>query len=257
MTTHKLKISFEKCIGCGQCEKDCVAHNIALINGKAALFSQDCILCGHCEAICPAEAITIDGYETKPIAKEEDVRLNPHDVLQVIRFRRTVRQFQDKDIPRDVLEQLLEAGRMTHTAKNAQDVSFVVLDKDITQVEKLAVCLFRKVKPFADLFSSLARRNTIDDHFFFLHAPKVIVIAAKERINGALAAQNMEFVAEANGLGVLFSGYFTTAANVSRKIRNALGIKKGKKVVATLVLGYPKVHYRRSAQREKADVRYL
>ena len=77
MTTHKLKISFEKCIGCGQCEKDCVAHNIALINGKAALFSQDCILCGHCEAICPAEAITIDGYETKPIAKEEERPAEP------------------------------------------------------------------------------------------------------------------------------------------------------------------------------------
>ena len=53
----------------------------------------------------------------------------------------------------------------------------------------------------------MAKRIQIDDHFFFFHAPKVIVIAAKEEINSCLAAQ-MEFVAEAHGLGVLFSGFY-------------------------------------------------
>jgi hypothetical protein len=67
----------------------------------------------------------------------------------------------------------------------------------------------------------------------------------------------MEFVAEANGLGVLFSGYFTIAANISLKIKKVLGISNGKKVVATLVLGYPKIKYQRSVQREKLDVKYL
>ena len=85
----------------------------------------------------------------------------------------------------------------------------------------------------------------------------MIVILSKEKLNGALAAQNMEFVAEANGLGVLFSGFFSMAANLSPKLKKALGVSKGKKVVTTLVLGYPKVKYRRSAQREKLDVRYL
>ena len=85
----------------------------------------------------------------------------------------------------------------------------------------------------------------------------VIVIAAKAPIDGALAAQNMEFVAEANGLGVLFSGFFTTAAGASRGIRKTLGIPRGKKAVTILVLGYPAVKYQRSAQREALDVRYL
>ena len=117
--------------------------------------------------------------------------------------------------------------------------------------------VFRAVKPFADMFSPMARRNKIDNHFFFFHAPAVIVILSKEKLNGALAAQNMEFVAEANGLGVLFSGFFSMAANLSPKLKKALGVSKGKKIVTTLVLGYPKVKYRRSAQREKLDVRYL
>lgn len=61
----------------------------------------------------------------------------------------------------------------------------------------------------------------------------------------------MEFVAEANGLGVLFSGFFTSSANISPKIKKALNVPKGKKVAATLVLGYPGVKFLRSAPREK------
>ena len=83
------------------------------------------------------------------------------------------------------------------------------------------------------------------------------MILAKDKTNGLLAAQNMEFAAEANGLGVLYSGYFTMAANASRKIKKALHIPKGKKAAATLVLGYPNVTYFRAPPREPLDVRYL
>ena len=114
-----------------------------------------------------------------------------------VRFRRSVRQFQKKEIPRAVTEQILEAGRLTHTAKNTQDVSFVVLDREKDRIEKMAVGVFKKVKPFADLTSSMARRNKITEHFFFFQAPIVIVILAENKTNGLLAAQNMEFVAVA------------------------------------------------------------
>ena len=145
---------------------------------------------------------------------------------------------------------------MTHTAKNMQDVSFIVLDREKNRIEQMAVSLFQKLKPWADLFSPMARNNKIDDNFFFFNAPVVIVILAKDKTNGILAAQNMEFVAEANGLGVLFSGFFTTAVNASCKIKRALNIPKGKRAAMTLVMGYPAVKFLRSAPREKLDVSY-
>ena len=97
--------------------------------GKQEFYLTAVSACGQCSAVCPREAITISGYDTKPVPREETVRLNPDDVLHVIRFRRTVRQFQKKGIPEQVRDQILEAGRLTHTAKNMQDVSFVVLDR--------------------------------------------------------------------------------------------------------------------------------
>lgn len=257
MKKHKIIIDRENCIGCSLCANDCVAHNITIEDQKANVITNDCIMCGHCVAICPKGAVSISGYKTEPVTKEQPVSLNPDDVINVIRFRRTIRQFQEKPIPQEVLTQILEAGVMTHNAKNMQDVSYIVLDQKKELIESYAVNLFRKIKPIAGIFSSMAKRNTIGNHFFFFEAPTVIVITAKDTLNGALAAQNMEFVAEANGLGVLFSGYFTKAANISPKIKKKLGITKGKKVITTLVLGYPKIKYHRSAQREKIDVTYL
>ena len=257
MAEHKITIDGEKCIGCGLCVKDCVARNIDIRDHKARVLSDDCIFCGHCAAVCPKEAVTISGYAEKPVAKEKEPRLDPEEVRNTIRFRRTVRQFQERAIPREVIGQILEAGGMTHTAKNLRDLSFFVLDREKDRLEKAAAGLFRKLKPLADCISPLARRTEIDDHFFFFNAPTVIVVAAKDAINGTLAAQNMEFMAEAYGLGVLYSGYFTIAANHSREIKKALGMPRGKKAVATLVLGYPAVKYQRSVPREKTDTKYL
>ena len=149
-------------------------------------------MCGQCTAVCPQKAISITGYDMEQVEKGEDIFLNPEDVLDVIRFRRTIRRFRQEEIPKDVIRQILEAGRLTHTAKNMQDVSFVVLDQEKNRVEQMAVRLFQKIKPFADLFSPMARNNTIDDQFFFFNAPIVIVILAKNKTNGILAAQNME-----------------------------------------------------------------
>lgn len=257
MSNHTVTIDTASCIGCGLCAGTCAAHNIEVKNGKAKTRLKDCVLCGQCTAVCPREAVTISGYDAKPITKKGTVRLDPDEVLDVIRFRRTVRQFQKKEIPQSMLEQILEAGSLTHTAKNMQDVSFVVLDKEKDTVEQMAVRIFKRLKPIADLFSPMARLNKIHKHFFFFQAPVVIVILAKEKTNGILAAQNMEFVAEAHGLGVLFSGFFTSSANLSRKIQKTLQVPKGKKVAATLVLGYPGVKFLRSAQREKPDVKYM
>ncbi len=138
-----------------------------------------------------------------------------------------------------------------------QDVSYVVLTTEKNRIEKMAVKVFRAIKPIANLFSLMARNNEINDDFFFFNAPAVIVILARDKTNGILAAQNMEFVAEANGLGVLYSGFFTMAANMSRKIKKTMGVSKGKKVAMTLVLGYPNIKFLRSTPHKELDVRYM
>lgn len=257
MTQKQVIIDIEKCIGCGMCGKVCAAHNLEIKNKKATTIIDSCILCGQCSAICPQKAILMVGCGDGQVEKTEAFRLNPNDVLNTIRFRRSIRNFKETEISRNIIEQILEAGRLTHTAKNVQDVSFIVLDKEKKRIEKMAVKVLGAVKPIADLFSPLARNHKISDSFFFFNAPIVIVILAKNKTNGILAAQNMEYVAEANGLGVLYSGFFTMAANASRKIKKEIGISNGKKVAMTLVLGYPNIEFLRSTPHKELNVRYM
>lgn len=257
MKKYQVKVNTDKCAGCGLCSRVCVSHNLIISQGKAKIIMDKCIMCGQCSAVCPQKAISINGYGSGQIEKTDEVRLNPLDLLNAIRFRRSIRNFKKTEIPKEVIEQILEAGRFTHTAKNMQDVSYVVLIEKRDAVEKMAVKLFQSVKPIANLFIPMARNLKITDHFFFFNAPAVIVILAKDKTNGILAAQNMEFVAEANGLGVLYSGFFTVAANISHKIRTAICVPKGKKVAMTLVLGYPIVKYLRSTPHKELEVRYM
>lgn len=256
MKKYEIVIDTTRCIGCRLCMKTCVAHNIDFKNNNPVIRLDDCLFCGQCISICPKKAITFN-EQTDAIEKKRNYQLNPNDVLNVIRFRRSHRHFQDKTIPKEIIQQILEAGRLTHTAENLQDVSFIVLDEKKEELENIAINMFRKIKPIADLFSPLARQNKIQSHFFFFNAPLVILILAKKKVNGLLAAQNMEFLAEAHGLGVLFSGYFTMAANYSSKIRRLIQLPHKKQVAMTLVLGYPELNYLRSPQRKKLDVKYM
>ena len=257
MKEHIISVDAAACIGCGQCKRDCPVHNIALENKKAVIRSQDCIKCGHCVAICPKAAVSMSGFAEPPVEIQEPMVLDPELLLRAIRARRSMRRFIDRPVPPAVITQIVEAGRFTPTGENAQNVSYIVLQKDRKSYEKLAVRAFRRMLPVARLFRSDARRIAIDDDFFFKKAPAVILVVCRDKVNGALAASNMELMAEACGLGVLYSGFFALAANTSRALRKALGLARGDQVVSALVLGYPGVTYRRTAQKETAAVRYL
>ena len=254
---HQVCIDTGRCIGCGECVRDCVANNLILRDGKAQLLRPRCIFCGHCEAICPRQAITLTGFGEEPVEFDRQTRLDPDTLLQAIRTRRTVRRFQAKPVPRRVTDQIIEAGRLAPTGSNRQSNSYIILDRKREELEALSVNLFRQAAGSDTPLGTYLRGIEIDDRFFFKGAPLVLLVLSDDPVNGALAAENMAFMAEAHGLGVLFSGFFTYLADQVPEVRAALGLEEGRRVVATLVMGYPAVHYQRTVRREPADVTVL
>ena len=174
-----------------------------------------------------------------------------------IKTRRTIRQFIDKPVPQEVIDMIFEAGRMAPTGTNSQGTSYVLLDEKKAECEAVAVAMFGKIIGVGKKLIPQLSSMKIDSNFFFKKAPLVIVVFGKDTVSASLAAENMAFMAEANGLGVLFSGFFTTCVNVSAKIRKLMGIKKKPKAVTTLVIGYPAVKYRKTPHRKPLNIKHV
>lgn len=250
---NKILVNIDKCIGCKKCVIDCPMSNIIIKDKKAIVLSNDCLICGHCQAICPKNAIEITGFD-EDIEEVDKYILNPEEYLRSIKTRRTIRDFRDDDIDDYIINQIIESGRYAPTARNAQDVSFIILKDKKDEFENIAVLFFRRLIKVAKVFSVSLRKINIDDNFFFKDAPIVILVVSKNKIDGSLASQNMATMAESYDLGVLFSGLFTIVANRSGKIKKELKLERKEKVINTLVIGYPKVKYLRTTNKKKAKV---
>lgn len=253
---HKVQIDLEKCVGCGNCVKDCPGKALGLENGKAKVVNPLCIACAHCVAICPVRAVAISGFpEEAEELNGNEGKLEADEIVAALKGRRSIRQYKPTPIPKEVLKQVIEAGRWTATARNTQGVSYIILQKNIGICEKMAVAGFRKMKNILQKLYKPLEKMEITDDFFFFGAPVAILVMSDNKIDAGLAAANMTLVAEANGLGTLYSGFFTIAVNKFSRLRKALKLSKKDKAAITIVLGYPDVKYHRTALRESARVK--
>lgn len=260
-----ITIDTEKCIGCGKCAGDCVSASITVNNGKA-IYSDGCIQCGHCVAICPVNAVAIPEYDMKDVDEYKDsFNLDKDQLLHSIKFRRSIRYFENKVIEKDKLENIIQAGRYTATAVNRQACHFTVVQDELDQLKKMIwdgmdkMLSTPEALPKEDLvliqrLYNMYHENQTD--YLFRNAPSVLYIAAENTIDAGLAAQNMELMAIAQGLGGLYNGYLTRITAQSKEICKWLGLENTPLVICML-LGYPDVHYMRTAPRKQANVRWL
>ncbi|MCH5315428.1 MAG: nitroreductase family protein [Eubacterium sp.] len=261
MSKHNIIVDNSLCIGCSLCDKDCPDSNFDIKNGKAHIRSNDCLMCGHCVAVCPKGAVSISGF-SDCVEEIPEINASGDDVYNLIRFRRSVRQFSEEKVPQDIIDKIVEVGRVSRTAANSQNVGIRVMTENIDRAEEIAVKFFRNGKKLGEPFKPSLKKKEIKKNFFFFGAPLVIVVLSKSGfpfadVNATLSASDMETVAQGYGLGVLHSGFFTICANLIPGLRKMLKIPRGKKAVTTLVIGYPRVKYYRSVNRENGDIDYV
>lgn len=257
-------IDKERCIGCGACERDCPAHALR-VREKTAEWMRDCIHCGHCVAVCPKKAVSIPDYEMEDVEeyRAEAFRMEPERFLRAVKFRRSIRRFQALPVGKETAQRLLQAGRYTATAKNMQDCTFIWVEERLDEFKSLVwrempgvIARLSEENPeAAAAFAAFLRRHTKDpanDSFFF-NAPTFLTIAARDVLDGGLAAANIEMMAVAMGAGALYSGYMMRVLKAAPALQEWLGIGE-KQIACCMLLGYPEVSYRRTAPRKRADI---
>ena len=142
-------------------------------------------------------------------------------IVDSILSRRSVRKYENKEIPQEIVNQILEAGRQAPSAVNNQPIRFVIV-KDGEIAKNFSDALFNR---------------------FIKDAPMVIVGCADVKslltgkwaiIDTTIALQSMVIAAWSLGVGSCWIGAFD-----EEKIKQMLKIPDKWKVVALVTFGYP------------------
>ena len=156
-------------------------------------------------------------------------------LLDLILNRRSIRDYQEKEIPENVLQKILEAGRQAPSAANRQPIHFVVVNDP--EIRK-------------NLCDKLINR-------FVKHAPAAVIGFADTKslltgkwalVDTTIAMQNMVIAALTFGIGSCWVG----ACN-EEELKALLKVPDKWKFVGLITLGYPseKPKARKKKQFEK------
>jgi nitroreductase len=152
-------------------------------------------------------------------------------LLDKVLSRRSVRQYEAKDIPDNVLKSILEAGRQAPSAMNLQPWHFIVVT-DPQLKQQLADGRYNKFIPDCPVtIVACANTKAVD------HRP-TMKVAYEQRalaiIDVSIALQNMVIAAWAQGVGSCWIGDFRES-----HVKSTFQIPDQWRVVALLTLGYP------------------
>ncbi len=151
------------------------------------------------------------------------------DVLEAIRTRRSVRQYQDKPVPNELIGRLLRAAMSAPSARNGQPWEFVIIDDRRILAEIPSVC------PNAPMAAS---------------APVAILVCGDLSREGSpgywvvdcsAAVENILLAAHGLGLGAVWTGVYPRQARMDG-LHRLLKLPEGVVPHSLVVLGYPAEH---------------
>ncbi|MEI8196030.1 MAG: nitroreductase family protein [Phycisphaerae bacterium] len=217
-----------------------------------------CIKCGHCVAVCGQSAIAVEGIA--PADCEDlhpELAVTPAQVSQYFKSRRSVRLYQNKEVPRTVLEQILHVARWAPTAKNCQVVEYLAIDSP-PQLRHLLELTIDFLRPNPGLARLVAAHDAGRD-LILRSAPLLLIAHAptasyNPTVDCTIALAHVDLLANTFGLGGCWAGLLMAAVNGHAPLRAALDLPAGHGAYGALMLGYPKLQFARIPPRRELRV---
>lgn len=291
-----ININRETCKVCGLCGEVCPNKIMKKDNTHKIFFRQDriplCMKCGQCMAICPTESIFIEGlsYSKDFFELPENSSLE-HSFFDLIATRRAIRNFKDKPVPKELLEKVVQAISFappgftpikteilvvqdTEVIRKALPHMIEVYDSLMKAMSNPVGRFFVKGKVGREKFkiivnhvvpllkSRLPELKTGVEDTITRYAPAMIIfhVNRNEEFNESdiyIALTYGFLAAHALGLGGSAMDIIPPAIEKSVQLRELFSIPENNKVVASMILGYPKFSYQRGIKRELKSVRWI
>lgn len=286
-----IHIDRKKCINCGQCAAVCSGLIIERRDDRVVFaHKKSCISCYHCVAVCPSDAVTCDEFPLRAFKKiQKEKAPSAAAVRNLLMQRRSIREFKNKEVPKKILEELVETVSHAPTGSNSQGVALsIVTDRKlIDRMDARILKTFYTLTTLTDnpvaasLVASLGGKKNADrikrwkgdlerykkaDGVARLHAfrgaPVLLVThsggdSSTGRDDCVIALAHLNIAAEARGLGCTWIGYLVAAAKLDPKLKKVFGVPRSRTLNAAMILGWPKYKYKRIVPRKTVPVKWI
>ena len=150
------------------------------------------------------------------------------DALEAIKTRRSIRRFLEKPVPRDLIFEVVDAGRLAPSAGNLQNWKFIAVFDEARKKEIAEACMGQYWMEKATVHIVIVSEPTIAKRYYGVRGERLYSTQ-----NCAAAAENMLIAANALGLGACWVGAFD-----EDRVKNATSTPPEYRPQVIVVLGY-------------------
>lgn len=261
MRELNFKVDENKCIHCGLCVKDCIANVFEFNENKVPIASgaKRCIGCQHCLSVCPVGAISV--FDKNPDESEKIYSQNPEMILNLIKSRRSYRQYKNENVDSEKLQKLKDMLKWVPTGCNYHKLHFSFIDDVEVMNEfrnhvntKLINALTKApIKAVTEKFSMYTNALLKGEDVIFRGAPNMIVVSnpvtapcAKE--DTIIALSYFELYAQSMGIGTCWCGFGQMCLMLFPELCDYLQIPKGYQPGYVMLFGPKNINYSRTTQ---------
>lgn len=244
----------EACTACGACVRDCPAGALKLDGGRVAVRKEEaCISCLHCVAVCPTGAFMMNGIGAADCPAEAALP-KPDEVKNLLRQRRSIRQYAAEDLTRAEIDGLLDVLGYAPTGCNARATGLLVIEGRTKMVElktRLVALLKDRFAALPEFLKGpvLACLKNPEADPFFRGAPHLLVAYAREGavtpIEDCVAAcAYFDVLAKGCGYGSTWCGFLKMIVDAVPEALDLIGLPRGTTFYA-MMFGRAAVSYSR------------
>ena len=265
-----ITIDQSRCTGCGECVKDCPVGVLKTENHVACVVKpENCIKCQHCLAVCPGMAVIFNGIKAEDCFPAGPLP-EPEKVINLLRMRRSIRRFSEKEVPPEILQELLSQLKYSPTGCNDHRLQFFLAEKRsdmITFRNEVNAALKKLVKSPLRFFLPKRYRKflkvlTPESDLVFRNAPHLLLCATPKKAPCAkddptIALTQFEVLCQSYGIGCCWCGFGVRAFKYVKSLKKHLALDKNYQIGGVLLFGYPEVNYPRSTQPDEVKITRL